>query len=151
MKPVPQGVLLSLILTLCALCAWQWHREGSLRRISVQQGSELETLKAASQEADARIKAANSEILRLTGTVTELRANSIPIVQQEEMQQANLQLREGIAKQQAVLTEHHQSVTKANTAMQQANGTIRQLAAERDALTKRLNEVTARYNKLAKP
>ena len=94
MKPVPQGVLLSLILTLCALCAWQWHREGSLRRISVQQGSELETLKVASQEADARIKAANSEILRLTGTVTELRANSIPIVQQEEMQQTNAELQD---------------------------------------------------------
>ena len=43
------------------------------------------------------------------------------------------------------------ALTAANTAIQQANQTIQKLTAERDALAKRLNDTTAKYNKLAAP
>ena len=151
MKPVPQGVLLGLILTLCGLCAWQWHREGSLRQIALQQGSELAALKLTGQEADTRIQAANAEILRLTGTITELRASSIPAAQQEELQQENAKLREGLEKQKAALATQNELLTQADASIQQANESIKKVTAERDALTNRLNEVTAKYNKLANP
>ena len=149
MKPVPQTALLALILTLCGLCAWQWHREGRLRAIATNQQTELETLKLASQEAVARLMTADSEILRLTGALTELRANSIPTAQQEEIQQANTQLRENFEKQNAAIKEQNETLTKANASIQQANESIKKLTGERDALTKRLNETTAKYNKLA--
>ena len=150
MKPVPQGVLLTFILTLCGLCAWQWRREAALRGIAGRQFIEINNLQFAAHENDERINAADAGILRLTSTLTELRANSIPATEQEELQQTSVRLREGFDKQTAVLNTQNEALTKANTAIQQANATIQKLTGERDALTKRLNETTAKYNKLAK-
>ena len=151
MRPVPQSVLLSLLLAMCALCAWQWLREAALRGLAGRQFIQINNLQFTAHENDERIKAADAGILRLAGTLTELRANSIPATEQEELQQTSVRLREGFDKQTAVLDTQNGALIKSNTAIQQANATIQKLTGERDALTKRLNETTAKYNKLAKP
>ena len=151
MKPLPRSVLVALLLTFCALCAWQWHREAALRGIVSAQVAELTTLTADAAETAGRVMAANAEILRLTGTLAELRANSLPASEQQEIQQSHDRLREGYEQQTGVLNAQNGALTKANDAMQQANATIQKLTGEREALTKRLNETVAKYNKLAKP
>jgi DNA repair exonuclease SbcCD ATPase subunit len=144
MRPVPPSFLITLLLALCALCAWQWHRESGQRGVASRQQNALTQLQARHGEVEARVKAADAEILRLTGALHELRANSVAKPRHEEVAQANARMREAMEKQSALLIQ-------ANAAIQQANENIRTLATERDALAKRVNEITALYNKLANP
>ena len=144
MKPLPQPILLGLLLALCALCTWQWHRETALRALAAQQSTDLTALQTAAAAATAQLNAQTAEILRLTSSLTELRNAPPPPDPAPALLETNLQLRETAAKQATALTA-------ANTAIQQANQTIQKLTAERDALAKRLNDTTAKYNKLAAP
>ena len=150
MRPVPASFLLTLIVALCALCAWQWNREVALRKIVVEQRGELESLRASRDEIETRVRTADAEILRLTGSLNELRTNSIPKQEHEDVQDQNKRMSEAIAKQNALITEQNESIAKANTAIQQANETIKKVTTERDGLAKQLNEVTERYNALAR-
>jgi hypothetical protein len=150
MRPVPQTFLLCLIVALCVLCSWQWQRETKLRQIAGQQAAELQRLKAERDEIESRVRAADAEILRLTGSLNELRGNSVAKHEHEEVLQANAAMRDAIAKQNALVMEQNAAITRANDAIQRGNETIKNLTAERDALAKRINEVTDKYNALAK-
>ena len=150
MRPVPVPFLLTLVVGLCFLCAWQWHRETELRKIVVAQREELDLLKAEREEVDTRVRAADAEILRLTGSLNEVRANSVSKQEHEDLSQQNKRMGEMIEKQNALITSQNESIAKANTGIEQANESIKKLTGERDALAKRINEVTERYNALAK-
>lgn len=150
MRPVPQSVLLTLLAALCGLCAVQWWRESSLRGMAVAQRGELVRLAAERDELAARVKAADAEILRLTGAITDLRTNSVSKQVHEETTRANAQLRESVGKQNAAIHEQNEALAKQNAAVAQANANVRKLAAERDDLARRINEVTALYNKLVR-
>lgn len=150
MKPVPSSLLLVLLLALCGLCAWQWQRESALRRIVSTQLAEVNQLVAERSELESRAKAADAEILRLTGTLAELKANSVDKQTHDEVLAANTTMRESIEKQNTAIKDLNETIAKASLAIQQANESITKLTTERDALAKRLNEVTAKYNALAK-
>lgn len=150
MKPVPSSLLLVLLLALCGLCAWQWHRESELRKLHIAAMSEVVHLATQRDELEVRVKAADAEILRLTGALAELRANSVAKQLHEEVLTANTAMRDSIEKQNRVILEQNNSITKANTAIQQANENLKKVVVEREALAKRVNEVTALYNALAK-
>lgn len=150
MRPVPASFLLTLLIALCVLCAWQWHRENSLRKVIMERSEAFAVLEAERAEIETRVKATDAEILRLTGLVSELRTNSVSKVERDDLVKANTQMRESIEKQNAVVKELNESVTKANASIQQANENVKKLAAERDELAKKVNEVTERYNALAK-
>lgn len=150
MKPVPSSVLLMLLLALCGLCAWQWHRESELRLIVNAKLLALEQVTSQRDDLEARVKAADAEILRLTGALAELRANSVAKQLHEDVVAANTQMREVLSKQNAVITEQNDRLAKANGAILQANENLKKVTAERDALAKKINEVTALYNALAK-
>jgi chromosome segregation ATPase len=149
MRPLPPALLISLLLALCSLCAWQWHRESLLREVTIQLQREASTFNAQLEELRQRAKAADAEILRLTGSLNELRTNSVSTQAHADLTQASIAMREGIGKQNAILKEQNESLLKQNAAVQQANETIKKLSAERDQLASRINEVTALYNKLA--
>ncbi|CAN5135316.1 hypothetical protein BH23VER1_BH23VER1_32090 [soil metagenome] len=151
MRPIPTPVLLALLLALCALSAWQWHREGELRTLARDQASDLASLNAERDELEARTKAADAEILRLTGSLSDLRTNSVAAAENEETLESNAQLSEAVRERNTLITEQNEAITEANAAIETANATITKLAAERDDLAEKLNEVTARYNKLANP
>lgn len=157
MRPVSQSILLLLIAALCSLCVWQWWRESSLRQITVEQQGEISKLTAGTLEMESRIKEADMEILRLTASVTDLRTNSVSKEAMDEQMQNNKKLHETLEKQGAVLLQQNESITRQNeaiatqnTAIKQANETIKKLVEERDKLVKQVNDVTARYNELAK-
>ena len=151
MRPVPSPVLITLLVLLCALCAWQWHRETGLRRIVAQRLEEVTELRAERDEIETRVKAADAEILRLTASLNELRTTSVAKVQHDEVLSANAQMRGSVEKQNALILQQNEALTRANESIQRANDTIKSLTAERDSLAKRVNEVTALYNKLANP
>jgi methyl-accepting chemotaxis protein len=150
MRPVPATFLLTLIVALCVLCAWQWNREVQLRKIVVDQRGELESLRASRDEIETRVRTADAEILRLTGSLNELRGNSVPKLEHEEVLEQSKRMSDAITKQNALITEQNESIAKANAGIQQANETIKKVTTERDGLAKQLNEVTERYNALAK-
>jgi len=150
MRPVPQTVLLVLLAALCGLCAVQWWRESALRETAVAQRAELARLSGERDELAGRMKAADAEILRLTAAQSDLRSNSVSKQVHEEVTRANAHLRESVEKQNAAIKEQNEALAKQNAAIQEANENIRKLAAERDGLARRVNEVTALYNKLVR-
>jgi len=150
MKPVPNIVLSILLAALCGLCAWQWHRERELRALAASQRDEVIGLTTKRDELEARVKAADGEVLRITASLAELRANSVAKEVHTEAVEANAILRENIIKQNTAITQQNELLTKQNSLIQQANEQTKKLVGERDELAKRLNEVTARYNQLAK-
>lgn len=150
MKPVPNSLMVVLVLSLCGLCGWQWMREVALREISNMERVELASALKQRDELESRVKAADTEILRLTGSLNEVRANSLSKEDHDAMTAENGKMREGIEKQNAVILEQNEKINQANVTIQQANDNIKKLNAERDSLAKKVNEVTALYNKLAK-
>lgn len=157
MRPIPSTILILLIAALCSLCVWQWWRESDLRQITVKQQNEIIRITGERQEMESRIKEADLEILRLTTSVTDLRANSVSKEALDEQSQRQKKLSETLEKQGTVLQMQNESITKQNeaiatqnTAIKQANETIKKLVEERDKLVKQVNDVTARYNALAK-
>lgn len=150
MKPVANSVLLILLLALCGLCAWQWQRETLLRGIAMDLQSALVSLQQEKADLDARVQAANAEILRLTGALSELRSNSVDKHEHAALATASETMRETLEKQRAAIHERNESLLKASGSIQQANETIKELTKERDGLAKRLNDLTAKYNEMAK-
>ena len=151
MKPVPNLILSALLIALCGLCFWQWHREARLRALVSSQGDQLVALTGMRDDLEARVKAADAEVLCITASMAELRANSVSKEVHDEVLKANATLRESAIKQNAAITQQNELITKQNASIQQANDNLKKLITERDDLAKRLNELTALYNKLAKP
>ncbi|TLD71114.1 hypothetical protein FEM03_09375 [Phragmitibacter flavus] len=158
MRPVSSLVLTFLLIALCGLCGVQWWRENELRRIAEKQRDDLVRHEAVQMEQDARIKSADAEILRLTGSIADLRTNSVSKLEFDELKTAaeghvatiNRQ-NEIIVQQNESITKQNEALEKFNAAMLQANETIKTLTTQRDDLAKRINEVTEQYNKLANP
>jgi DNA repair exonuclease SbcCD ATPase subunit len=150
MKPVPNILLSALLLALCGLSFWQWHREGQLRSLASSLSEQLAEVTAKRDDLEARVKAADAEVLRITASLAELRASSVSKEVHDEAMQANTTLRESVLKQNAAITQQNELITKQNASIQQANDSLKKLVTERDDLAKRLNDLTALYNKLAK-
>ena len=150
MKPVPNIVLSLLLIALCGLCAWQWDRESKLRLQLKAKVMALNVATTQRDELEARVKAADAEVLRITASLAELRANSVSKETHSEALQANTLLRENIEKQNTAITQQNERLSKQNAAIQQLNDNLKKLATERDDLAKRLNDVTAMYNKAIK-
>lgn len=149
MKPIPQAVLLALLVLLCALCTWQWHREAQLRGLLQIESMELSKLQIRLSDSETAQQAANAEVLRLTTALNELRTNSLPLERQQEMEAAAGALKTTVAEQSQRLAEQNEALSKAGEAIGKANVSIQKLVGERDDLAKKLNALTLRYNKLA--
>jgi hypothetical protein len=121
MRPVPASFLLILIVALCVLCSWQWQREMGLRTIVNRQAGELQVLQAERDEIESRVRAADAEILRLTGSLHELRGNSVARQEHEELLDQAKRMNEAIGKQSALITEQNEAIAKANEAIQGAD------------------------------
>lgn len=150
MKSVPSIVLSCLLLALCGLCGWQWHRESQLRALLSGEMAKVHTLTAERDDLLGRVKAADAEVLRLTASLSDLRANSVSKEVHAETQTANTTLKEAVTKQNVAITQQNETLAKQNAAIIKANDNIKAVVAERDALAKKLNEVTAMYNELVK-
>ena len=148
MRPLPTWFLLGLLVALCGLCGWQWHRETTLRRLSEATANEAAVARAAAAELTDHAKSTDAEILRLTGALSELKSTSVSQAQHEEANAAIEQLKTTLQEATNRLTQQQTALMQQNGLLEQSNATIQKLTAEREALVKRLNETTANYNKL---
>src|SRR4051794_33922926 len=117
MRPVPASFMIILIVALCLLCSWQWHRETGLRKVVADERSQLESLQVERDEIEARVRTADAAILQLTGSLNELRANSVTKKEKEDVMGQNNRMSEVVAKQNALITDQNASINKANTAI----------------------------------
>ncbi|MEY4483835.1 MAG: hypothetical protein RL693_1287 [Verrucomicrobiota bacterium] len=150
MKPVPNRILSLLLFALCGLLAWQWARESKLRLLLNNKVTESNQYASQREELESRVKAADAELLRISGSLGELRSNSVSKEIHTEAQEANTALRDTAIRQNAAITQQNEFINKQNDGVQKANDNIRKLTTERDELAKRLNDVTAKYNELIK-
>lgn len=158
MRPIPSFILSILLMAISGLCGYQWWRETELRRLAETQRDELLRHEAKDVEQETRIKAADAEILRLTGTLSELRSTSVSKEEFEELKAAAESHVASINKQNAIILQQNEAIQKQNEIVEQlnasvvkANDTIKSLVEQRDQLAQRLNDLTQRYNKLANP
>lgn len=158
MRPVSSYILSILLLAICGLCGYQWWRETELRRLAQNQRDELLRHEAKDVEQETRIKSADAEILRLTGTLSELRSTSVSKEEFEELKSAAESHVASINKQNEIILQQNEAIRKQNEIVEQlnssvlkANDTIKRLVEQRDQLAQRLNDLTQRYNKLANP
>lgn len=147
MTPVSRHILVLLLLCLCALCQVQWWRESRLREFNTTQSHKLSQLTADLELASERLKTADAEVLRLTAAMAELRSNSVSRESLEEAVQVNARLNSAVETQNERIRALNDALEHQGDAVRKANESIRQIAASRDDLAKRLNEVTALYNR----
>ena len=158
MRPVSSLILTLLLIAICGLCGVQWWRESELRHIAEKQRDDLVRQEAVQLEQETRIKSADAEILRLTGSLAEMRTTSVAKQEFDELRTAAEGHVATINKQNGIIIEQNESIKKQNEMMEQFNASVLQanenikiLTAQRDDLARRLNELTAQYNKLANP
>lgn len=150
MNPVPLRLLLLLLTALTAVCLGQWWRESDIHRLAVEQRRQIADLAALKTELEARTKAADAEILRLTAALAELRASSVSKDIHSETEQKLNEARSLVTRQNEAITTQNTAISQLNDSVTKANAGIKALAAERDALADRLNELTDKYNALVK-
>lgn len=151
MRPIPQTILIIFLVALCGLCIVQWQRESDLRKIATTQRDEIIGFEIEKQDADARIKAADAEILRLTGSLNELRTTSVSKQEFEDQAKLQEEMKAAFEKQNEIIKQQNEAVVKQNASIAQMNESVKKLIGERDSLATRLNDVTSKYNKLANP
>ena len=136
-------LLIILLLAMCVLCGVQWWRESELREKLTNKQWELLSVTTSRDQLNERVKAADAELLRLTGAVNDLRANSVA---KTELEAAN----ESANKLRTLLHTAAETVTKQNAAIQKANELLKKTAAERDELAKKAADTAEKYNALVK-
>ena len=150
MRSVPPSVLLGLLLAMCGLCGVQWWRESQLRALSVTLRQNLSSTTAERDQLNARVKAADAEILRLNAAFNELRANSAPKADLEAATTANTKLKAQVVTANEALARQNDALQQQAAAIQKANDIIKKTADERDDLARKTNEITVQYNALLK-
>ena len=150
MRSVPPSVLLGLLLAMCGLCGVQWWRESQLRDLSVTLRQDLSSATAERDQLNARVKAADAEILRLNAAFNELRANSAPKADLEAAIEATAKLKAQVVTANEALARQNDALQQQTAAIQKANDIIKKTASERDDLARKVNEITVQYNALLK-
>lgn len=151
MKNFLQNLLIFFALCLCGLLAFQWHRETRLQQriqslTDAGQGR-LENV----QNLQRTVQQAEDEVKRLDHLKTELgetvNSNRVEIVRlRQELEQAGAEAVRN-AKQIAV---YKTALEQANGNIRQQNGEMQRLAAERNDAVVKYNKLVAEYNELAK-
>ncbi len=179
MKKLLTALLLISSLALCGLSVVQWQREAALRgRIEeiTRLLHEENQLRVATEEKAATYE---KEIARITQLRADTETRLLEVTDELNLTQADqlqrgyslavlaaelIQARATVDAAEKRLTEttsaianRNDDVTAQNTAIQEANARLKQLATERDkaitelnARTKAYNDLVEKYNKLAK-
>ncbi len=179
MKRLLNTLLVLISLALCAVSFEQWRREARLRGHITDLIKRLEAENAAKVEAQRKVREYEREIERINALRAEVEAKlveitrefneltgdniargiTIAIYMRELMHsQANYTAAQSALGQgSAVLKDHNAAVTAQNSAIEKQNALLKQLTNERDAAieklnvrTREFNELTEKYNKLAK-
>ncbi len=164
MNSFHQKLLLTLAVSLCILCAYQWYGQ-TLQRKEIQTLTQLAYEKAtAIRDYTNSIVTLNHQIAQMDARISELKESvrtneQLVIIQKREINRVQA-ASEGLTNQ---IAEYKKAVDTLETKLKEAydginkqNESIKQLVAERDEVVKKLNdsvkernEIVARYNELA--
>ena len=154
MKNLLQNLLIFLSLCLCALIAFQWHREAKLRQDIQTLHDEIHNHKENLQNMQQAQKHADEEIKRLDGLKSELtetvKSNRTEIASLvKDLAQSDKEIKdsqERLVKYKEALQQANESITRQNESIRKQNEdmkTLQKVAEER-------NEMVAKYNQTAK-
>jgi len=147
MKNFLQNLLIVFALGLCALVAFQWHREGRLRadlqalRDAARADREtIQLLQGEAQRVDSEIVRTEAQWKQLSETVAARKAEAARLA--EELQKRD-QLAAELESFKAALARANENITAQNEAM-------KALADERNELATKFNQLAEDYNALVK-
>jgi chromosome segregation ATPase len=147
MRNALQYLLIIFALGLCALVAFQWHREGQLStklRTLQDTARNQQTLRESLQSAEAKAAQAESQLRQVRETSD---ANTVAIARlNEELNQA----RAAYGRLTAEADAYKSALANANTNIITLNESLQTLADERNAAAVKYNELAETYNALVK-
>lgn len=147
MRSALQYLLILFALGLCALVAFQWHREGQLStklRTLQDTVQNQQTLRGSLQSAEAKAAQAENQLRQLRETSD---ANNVAIARlNEELQQA----RAACSRLTAEADAYKSALAQANTNIITLNESLKTLTDERNAAAVKYNELAETYNALVK-
>ncbi len=157
MKNPLQSLLIFLALCLCALIAFQWHREAALReqiqKITNTGQDNLDNIRGL----QSALKNSDEEIKRLDGLKTELTAtvksNQTQIATLmkaiEKSDQETEKERKQVEVYKTALQAANDAIKKQNEDVKKQNEDLKTLAAERNDAVTKYNKVVQEFNDLA--
>ena len=157
MKSFLQNSLIFLALCLCALAAFQWHREAGLRRDVQSLNNTIHDKLEAIQNLQGRLKLTEEEVKRLDGLKNQLteivKSNRVEITQLqkdlEKVQAENGKNQKQIEVYKTALQQANDAIKKQNEDVLKQNEELKKLADERNEAVVKYNKVVQEFNDLA--
>lgn len=158
MKNILQNLLVLLALCLCALIAFQWHRETKLRQEVQKLNDTVHDKLENIQSMEGTLKRSEEEVRRLDGLKVELteavKSNRMQIAQlAKDLAKSDAEVEKGLRKIEdfkAALEQANESIKKQNEDIKKQNEEVKKLAEERNDSVTKYNKVVAEFNDLAK-
>jgi chromosome segregation ATPase len=163
MKNFQQNLLLVLALALCGLCAWQWHGQTQQRDIIATLNGLVYDRDVTIRDATNSIAVLNHQLAQMDASLTSVKAdaatNAQSVVSQKaeiaRLRVANLSLTNEITQYQQAVDTLETKLKDAYADLENQNGAITNLVAQRDDLAARFNnevkdrnDIVAKYNEL---
>ena len=165
MKNFQQNLLILLALSLCGLCAFQWHEQTVQRNEITTLNGIVYQKNIAIRDATNSIVVLNHQIEQMDASLTEIKANAATNEQLVASQKAqitllqfsNLNLTNEITQYKIATDTLESRLKNAYADLQTQNSAITNLVAQRDEFVKKYNDevqdrndIVAKYNDLAK-
>lgn len=163
MKNFQSNLLIALAVALCALCAWQWYFQTTLRKTIDHRGQSIYHLNADIQGYTNSIKSMSAEIDGLQARVAQLKTESssnseLVVTTKRALLRLQIDsdvLTNEIAQYQTVTNLLVGELRAAYDGVKKQNEAISKLVAQRDEFVRKYNdsikarnELTEKYNAL---
>ena len=157
MKSFLQNLLIFFALCLCALIAFQWHREAGLRRDVQSLNNTIHDKLEALQNLQGTLKRTEEEVKRLDGLKNQLteivKSNQLEITglrkDLERAQTENERNARQIEVYKTALQQANDAIQKQNADVLKQNEELKKLADERNEAVTKYNKVVQEFNDLA--
>lgn len=158
MKNILQILLIFLALCLCALIAFQWHREAKLRQEIQNLHDTVHDKLEGIQSLEGTLKRSEEEVKRLDnlklGLTETVKSNRVQIAQlAKDLEKSGVEVENGLRKieeYKAALQQANESILKQNEDIKKQNEEVKKLAEERNESVIKYNKVVTEFNDLAK-
>lgn len=158
-----RNALIAVSLALCVLVVAQWAQDSNLRRKLPAMNEKIMVAEATASDLQDKVRMWEAEIARLTENAKTAAASGEE--QKKEIERLNGILKERDAAEAAAVPDDYaanlknlgEEISKRNESITKLNTSVQKLMKERDdfadrlnARTREFNELTAKYNKLAR-
>jgi chromosome segregation ATPase len=163
MKNFQQNLLIAVALSLCGLCAFQWHEQTLQRNEITTMNGILYDKNVAFQDATNSIATLNHQIAQMDTSLTELKGTAATNEQIMAMQKAqiiklefaNENLTNEVAQYKTAMDTLTSKLKETYAGIEKQNETITNLIMQRDEFVKKFNDaiknrndIVAKYNEL---